>query len=226
MYKIELNELPDHLGDDYLILVSPSKIDISNLDKLLNTSGIITGLVNEYLVINDSSDFISILIKVDEDSKVHKDKLDQVIENDIYVCDTNKYIDIVKKYKSESSLKFDSSDRIYGYNDIKVLMRPIGNNMEVSIIVPFSGSRNFNEILYNSLNRLFEALYNCEINLKPMTNEYDSIVLRFELPINALEAHGRKNFDILMNQALSLMNLDKHSVLEMISDKVKSILNN
>lgn len=226
MYEINLNDLPDSFDDSYLVIVSQKDVDLSNLDKILNNNGIITGLVNEFTYINKSSEMTSLLLKIDNDSEIHKDKLNSTID-DIYVCDISGYHSIMKSYKSSKSVNLDITEKTYGYNDIKALFKIKDNYIRVILLMPFSGNINVVDIAYNSLSSMFKIAHGIDIEREAIDNEYNLIALRFRIPLESFNSHVMKNLDIFMNQTLSILNIDKYTVLESmsISQEVISLLN-
>lgn len=229
MRRIEIKDLPEILGEDYLVLISNSDIDLSSLDRILNISGIITGLVDEYTYISNSKDLVSLLIKVDNDSLVHSNSMDRKVNDNLYVCRVEKYYEIIKSYKSksESSNKFDLSNKIYGYNDIKVLMKLNKDQVNILILAPFTGSINISDVMFNSLSNMFRLVYGIDLVREDIIDSVSTFVLKLNIPLNILEIHGRRNFDILINQLLSVINIDKYTTLESIADseKITNLLN-
>ena len=98
MDKLNLNNLPDDLDNNYLILISNKNIDINSLDEELNSSGVVTGLVDEYVYLSNSDDFVSLLIKMDEDSRIDESKLNSKINDSMYICDPKNYMQMSSLY--------------------------------------------------------------------------------------------------------------------------------
>lgn len=229
MDKLDISNLPEELGDDYLILVSNDKIDISNLDKLLNSTGVITGLVNEYTSLSESDDFNSLLIRIDGDSVVNKTKLNRKITESIYVCDPKNYMEISNTHESskESQGNFDLSDRSYGCNEMKVLMRKDGELVKLIMVIPFASSMSVLEQIAYTFNKTFKLSCGAEVVRNDINDDrLSAISLSFSLPLDKLSKIGRRNFDMMMNSLLSILNLDKYLSLEMLSsnDEIKSLL--
>ena len=229
MDKLDISNLPEELGDDYLILVSNDKIDISNLDKLLNSTGVITGLVNEYTSLSESDDFNSLLIRIDGDSVVNKAKLNRKITKSIYVCDPKNYMKISNTHESskESQDNFDLSDRSYGCNEMKVLMKKDGELVKLIMVIPFASSMSVLEQIAYTFNKTFKLSCGAEAVRNDIKDDkLSAISLSFSLPLDKLSKIGRRNFDMMMNSLLSILNIDKYLSLEMLSsnDEVKSLL--
>lgn len=234
MDKLNLNNLPDDLDNNYLILISNKNIDINSLDEELNSSGVVTGLVDEYVYLSNSDDFVSLLIKMDEDSRIDESKLNSKINDSMYICDPKNYMQMSSLYsfqKINSELdnkEFDTSDRSYGYNDIKVMMK-ILNKSEIKIvmIVPFVSSNVVLSQISSTFSKIFRLLYGSDAVEDSVPDQMSSIALRFILPFDKVVSKGRRTFDTIMNQLLSIINLDRYSSLEYLSlnDKVRSLLN-
>lgn len=227
MYEVKITDLPKELGEDYLVIVSNSEIDLSNLDRILNIEGVITGLIDEYTYIEKSVDMTSILVKVDSDSKIFKSKLNSSMECGMYICDMNHYYEIVNSYRSNNESELDLSSRTYGYNDIKVLFKQLEKDIRVVIIAPFNGSSNVTDVMFNSLSNMFKTVYGASPIREYIDGSLSLITLRFKLPLDILRLHGRKNFDIFMNQLLAIINLDKFTSMESLSssNEITNILN-
>lgn len=234
MDKLNLNNLPDDLGNNYLILISNKNIDINSLDEELNSSGVVTGLVDEYVYLSNSDDFVSLLIKMDEDSRIDESKLNSKINDSMYICDPKNYMQMSSLYsfqKINSELddkEFDTSDRSYGYNDIKVMMKILNKSeIKVVMIVPFVSSDVVLSQISSTFSKMFHLLYGSDIVEDSVPDQISSIALRFILPFDKIASKGRRSFDMIINQLLSIINMDRYSSLEYLSlnDKVRSLLN-
>lgn len=234
MDKLNLNNLPDDLDNNYLILISNKNIDINSLDEELNSSGVVTGLVDEYVYLSNSDDFVSLLIKMDEDSRIDESKLNSKINDSMYICDPKNYMRMSSLYsfqKINSELdnkEFDTSDRSYGYNDIKVMMKILNKSeIKVVMIVPFVSSDVVLSQISSTFSKMFHLLYGSDIVEDSVPDQMSSIALRFILPFDKIASKGRRSFDMIINQLLSIINMDRYSSLEYLSlnDKVRSLLN-
>lgn len=234
MDKLNLNNLPDDLDNNYLILISNKNIDINSLDEELNSSGVVTGLVDEYVYLSESDDFVSLLIRMDEDSRIDESKLNSKINDSMYICDSKNYMQMSSLYSSSKesdkigSEEFDTSDRSYGYNDMKVIMRVLNESeIKVVMIVPFVSSDVVLSQISSTFSKMFHLLYGSDIVEDSVPDQMSSIALRFILPFDKIASKGRRSFDMIINQLLSIINMDRYSSLEYLSlnDKVRSLLN-
>lgn len=230
MDKVDIKDLPEILDDRYLMIVSTDEVDIKSLDKILNINNIITGLVDEYTIICNSDGFTSLLIKVDQDSEINKDKINKKVNDYIYVCDTEHYYEYIKSYShgSHSSKDdFNMSDMSYGYNDMKLIMKESGDNVVILLLIPFSGTIDLMNQISSVFKSLFKLSYGYDIDKEEVDDDMSSLVLKYKVPLSVLKMHGRRNFDFLLNQLLPIINIDKFTSMEYISysDKIKSLLN-
>lgn len=234
MDKLDLDNLPDELDSNYLILISNRNIDINSLNEVLNSSGVVTGLVDEYVYLSESDDFVSLLIRMDEDSRIDESKLNSKINDSMYICDSKNYMQMSSLYSSSKesnkigSGEFDTSDRSYGYNDMKVIMRVLNESeIKIVMIVPFVSSDVVLSQISSTFSKMFHLLYGSDIVEDSVPDQMSSIALRFILPFDKIASKGRRSFDMIINQLLSIINMDRYSSLEYLSlnDKVRSLLN-
>lgn len=231
MDKINLENL-GKVDGRYFILISPEDIDLDSIDRVLNENNVITGLVGGYSYLYKEPNFVSILLKADEDTVIHMERLNSKVKDNIYVCDYSNYVNLISRASRKEDSDFSECSELrtgtmYGYNDMKVLMNKVGEEVNIVILIPFIG----NELTVNRMTDAFVSMYSAIYKYIPRKCDTENSMLsnisaKYVVSYESLSKHSRSTFDMMMNYLLSILSVDKYAIMESLSssDYVKSLL--